>query len=150
MYNDADLYKDMLKAQIEVMEDCDMDCQKMGSGMTLVAVLNQVVLGFIGLNALFMFIGVWRYRWRVCSVYCTMFMCLFQLIVLIVSATALFSKYSMVYCATSLTPTAPGMFWHMADDYNMNVTLWGAQIVLMFCFVCCGFCSAYKADDSPM
>ena len=38
---------------------------------------------FMGINALFMFIGVWRYRWRACSVYCPVFMCLFQFIVLI-------------------------------------------------------------------
>jgi len=142
-----DLYKDILKAKIELYEDCDLDCQKRGSGMTIVAILNQTVLGLIGLNALFMFIGTWRYRWRACSVYCTIAMCMFQFIVLIVSATMLFSKYTMTLCATSLTSTAPDFMWSMADDVNINVQLWGAQLILMFCFVCCGFCSAYKADD---
>lgn len=60
--------------------------------------------GVIGLNAVFMFIGAWRYRWRVCSVYFTMVACLVQLVLSIVSATMLFTKYNAV-CGRSLTPT---------------------------------------------
>jgi hypothetical protein len=48
-----------------------------GSGLTLVATLNGTSLGLIGLNALFMFIGTWRYRWRVASVYFTFVACMF-------------------------------------------------------------------------
>lgn len=114
-------YKDLLKTRIEVLKDCDIDCQKSGSGMAWVALLNQIVLGLIGLNALFMFIGVWRSNFRVCSVYCTMAMCVIQLVVLILSAVMLFSSYTMAFCATSLTPVAPGLPWTMADDYSMNV-----------------------------
>ena len=147
-YYDEDLYKNVLEGMIEVYEDCDIDCQKMGSGMTVVAMVNQAVLGLIGLNALFMFIGTWRYRFRVCSVYCTLCMCMVQFIVLIISATMLFSKYTLVMCSTSLTPTAPDMMWTMADDYFVHTYLWGAQIIMMFVFVCFGMCSAYKAEDN--
>ena len=49
----------------------------------MMASLMGTAYGIIGLNALFMFIGTWRYRWRICSVYCTMFACLFQFAILI-------------------------------------------------------------------
>ena len=115
--------------------------------MTLVAVLNSTSLGIILLNSLFMFIGTWRYRWRVCSVYCTMFACVFQFAVIIVSATFLFSRYTTTLCMRSLTSTAGGLLWTMADDYATNVSLWVAQIFVMFGFLICGFCSAYKAEN---
>ena len=116
--------------------------------MSLVASLNGTALGFIGLNAIFMFIGTWRYRWRVCSVYCTLFSCLFQFAVIITSATMLFSKYTTTMCATSLTNTAGGALpWFMADDWAVNVMLWIGQIFLMFGFLACGLCSAMKSED---
>lgn len=37
--------------------------------------------------------------------------------------------------------------WTMADDYAANVMLWISQIFLLFGFMACGLCSAYKADD---
>lgn len=115
--------------------------------MTLVAILNSTSLTIILLNALFMFIGTWRYRWRVCSVYFTIFACLFQFAIIIVSATFLFSKYTSTLCMRSLTPTAGALMWTMADDYATNVSLWTSQIFLMFGFLICGFCSAYKAEN---
>ena len=63
--------------------------------------------GIIGLNAIFMFIGAWRYRWRICSVYCTMVACLVQISLTIFAATMLFTKYNNV-CMRSLTNTFSG------------------------------------------
>jgi hypothetical protein len=71
-----DLTKDLIAAQIDLAEDCDMDCQKGGSRLSVVASLMSGAYGVIALNALFMFIGAWRYRWRVCSLYCTFCACL--------------------------------------------------------------------------
>ena len=34
---DKDRYLDRIKSHIRIMEDCDMDCQKFGSGLSVVA-----------------------------------------------------------------------------------------------------------------
>ena len=145
-WTDEDLYRDLLEAQIDLAEDCDIDCQKNGSQLTLIAGLMGMSYGFVALNALFMFIGTWRYRWRVCSVYCTFATCLFQFIILIVSGALLFTKYNAV-CGRSMTKTAGDAFlWTMADDFYTTFSLWIISFVAMFCFVCCGLCSAYRPD----
>ena len=131
-----------MKSYIKLVEDCDMDCQKLGSGYSVIAGINQISMAFILLNFLCMFIGAWRYRWRVCSVYCTLVACLCQLILSIVSATMLFTKYNNV-CGRSLTNTFEGFRWTMNDDIMMTLNLWIASLVLMLPFVCCGMCSAY-------
>lgn len=147
-FANEDAWLDWEEARLDLWEDCDLDCQAAGSQMSLVASLNGTALGFIGLNALFMFIGTWRYRWRVCSIYCTLFACLFQFAVIITSATMLFSSYTTVMCATSLTNTMGGSLpWYMADDWAVNVMLWVGQIFLMFGFLACGLCSAMKSED---
>mmetsp|Transcript_835 Transcript_835/g.1288 ORF Transcript_835/g.1288 Transcript_835/m.1288 type:complete len:115 (+) Transcript_835:1102-1446(+) len=112
--------------------------------MTLVATLMSTMYGIIALNALFMFIGAWRYRWRVCSVYCTMCACLVQMVILMVSAVMLTGKYNTV-CMRSLTNTFEGFRWTMNDDFQMTFNLWVASFILMFPFVCCGMCSAFVA-----
>ena len=99
--NDKKFYTDVLKTHIELIEDCDMDCQKFGSGLSVTAAINQVSLAFILLNFLCMFIGTWRWRARVFSTYCTYVSCFVQFIILIVSGTMLFTPYSMM-CASSL------------------------------------------------
>jgi len=121
-----------------------MDCQKRGSQLTLVAQLMSAAFGVIALNALFMFIGAWRYRWRVCSLYCTFCACMTQLILSIVSAVFLFSKYNAV-CSLSLTNTFTGFRWTMNDDFTMTFNLWVASLILMLPFVCCGMCNAYAS-----
>ena len=141
-WNQKDLTTDLMKAVRDLEEDCDMDCQKFGSGLSVIAQLMGGAYGIIGLNALFMFIGAWRYRWRVCSVYCTLVACLCQLILSIVSATMLFTKYNNV-CGRSLTNTFEGFRWTMNDDIMMTFNLWVASLILMLPFVCCGMCSAY-------
>ena len=123
-----------------------MDCQKRGSQLTVVAMLMSAAYGIIGLNALFMFIGAWRYRWRVCSVYCTMCACCTQLILSIVAATMLFSKYNNV-CMRSLTTTFDNFRWTMNDDFTMTFNLWVASWILMLPFVCCGMCSAFVSTS---
>ena len=147
-WNDIDMYRDFRRAMLETIEDCDVDCQAKGSQLTMIAGLLGIVYFLVGLNALAMFIGTWRYRWRVCSIYCTLFACLFQFAIIVTSATMLFSSYTLVLCAGSLTDTAPGMPWTMADDWSVNVMLWVAQIFLMFGFLACGLCSAMKDETA--
>ena len=85
-----------------MIDDCDIDCQKAGSQLTLIATLMGVVYGLVGLNSLFMFIGTWRYRFRICSVYFTMVLCLFQFCVIVATGVILDSKYNKV-CMRSMT-----------------------------------------------
>jgi len=112
--------------------------------MTLVATLMSTMYGIIALNALFMFIGAWRYRWRVCSVYCTMCACLVQVVILMLTAVMLTGKYNTV-CMHSLTNTFEGSRWTMNDDFQMTFNLWFVSWILMLPFVCCGMCSAFVA-----
>jgi hypothetical protein len=133
---DKKFYTDVLKTHIELIEDCDMDCQKFGSGLSVVAAINQISLAFILLNFLCMFIGTWRYRARIFSTYCTYVSCFVQFIILIVSGTMLFTPYSMM-CATSLEKTMGNTIsWHVADDWYSMTVLWATQWVWMFVFVC--------------
>lgn len=125
-------------------DECDIDCQARGSGLSTVGILNQISLGIIMLNAILMFAGTWRFNDRVISVYCTFAACLIQLIMLIISATYIFSIYSMQICSRSMTETAPGLFWTMHDDYYQNVYCWIVQIPLMFMFCCSGMIPAFK------
>lgn len=79
--NHEDLYKDMLDNWVDLIDDCDIDCQKNGSQMTVMALMMSIVYGLIGLNAIFAFAGTWSYGFRVCSTYCTLCMCMVQLAV---------------------------------------------------------------------
>lgn len=137
---DKKFYTEVLKTHIELIEDCDMDCQKFGSGLSVVAAINQISLGFILLNFLCMFIGTWRWRARVFSTYCTYVSCFVQFIILIVSGTMLFTPYSSM-CATSLVKTmGSSISWHVADDWYAVTMLWATQWVWMFVFVCAAMC----------
>ena len=127
------------------MDDCDIDCQRAGTQLTLIATLMGVAYGIVGLNALFMFIGTWRYRWRICSIYCTFFACFFQFFILCVVGALLFTKTNAI-CARSLFNTATGMPWTMADDFYVTFVIWIASFIWMFVFVCCGMCSAFRPD----
>ena len=123
-----------------------MDCQKKGSQLSLVAALMGAAYGIIGLNALFMFIGAWRFRWRVCSIYCTFVACLFQFAILVTAGVLLMTKYNNV-CSRSMTITAPGYArWTMADDFSITFQLWISTIFTTFIFLCCGMCSAWNPD----
>ena len=135
---DKQLYVDVLKNYITIMEDCDMDCQKFGGGLSVVAAINQISLAFILLNFLCMFIGTWRYRARVFSTYCTYVSCFVQFLILIVSGTMLFTPYAMT-CSTSLKKTlGADISWHIADDWYALTVLWATQWIWMFVFVCAG------------
>lgn len=98
---EEDLWKDYLREYIEMVEDCDIECQRMGSGLSIVAFLNSLVLGLIGLNAVLMCIGIKSSMFRTMSVYCNLATCMCQAAVLVVSAFCIFSKYSMTFCARS-------------------------------------------------
>ena len=52
--------------------------------MSVIAFLGWLVNMFIGINAIFMFVGVWKNFWRVTSIYCTLCMFVVQLIFVIV------------------------------------------------------------------
>lgn len=133
----------LLKAKIDLYEDCDDDCRKYGSRMTPSAILLGVAYGIIGLNSLFMLIGAWRWRWRVCSLYCTIFACLFQFAILITTGVFLMTKYNAV-CGRSMAKTAGDAFpWTMVDDFKMTFSLWVGSFFVMFGFLCCGLCSAW-------
>ena len=137
-------YRGMLDLYIKIVEDCDMDCQKLGSGFSIVAAFNQISIAFILLNFLCMFIGAWRWRARVFSTYCTYVSCLVQFIILILSSTMLFTNYASL-CGRSSQLTMGKMEWRMSDDYGVLVFLWGSQWIWMFIFVCAGMCQQYKA-----
>lgn len=144
-WKDEDLYRDLLKDYIDLFEDCDVDCQARGSQLTGIASLLAMVYGLVYLNAIFMFIGAWRYRWRICSLYCTFCVCLVQFVVLIVTGAMAFTKYNTM-CGRSMTETmGKGNMWTMADDFYMTFTLWVTSFITMFCFVCCGMCSAVRS-----
>jgi len=137
---------DLLEAFNDLANDCDMDCQKRGSQLTIIAMILGTSFEIVALNSLFMFIGAWRYRARVCSVYCTLATCLIQFILTIVAGTMMFTKYNNV-CARSLTNTFDNFRWTMNDDFTMTFNLWVAGIILMLPFVCCGLCSAVVSYD---
>jgi len=143
-WSDKELTTALNNARVDLQDDCDMDCQKRGSSLSAVAALMSTAYGIIALNALFMFIGAWRYRWRVCSVYCTMCACLVQVVILMLTAVMLTGKYNTV-CMHSLTNTFEGSRWTMNDDFQMTFNLWFVSWILMLPFVCCGMCSAFVA-----
>jgi len=141
---DEDLYRDLLKDYIDLYEDCDVDCQVAGSQLTAIAGLMGAVYGLVTLNAIFMFIGTWRAGARICSIYCTFGVCLFQFAALIAVGAMMFTNYNKI-CARSMTETmGKGNMWTMADDFYMVFTLWIISFITMFCFVCCGLCSAIR------
>ena len=145
---DKDRYLDRMKAHVRIMEDCDLDCQKFGSGLSVVASINQISLGFLALNMLCSFIGAWRWRARVFSTYCTYVSCCVQFIIMIVSGVFLYTDYA-VMCMTSTVKVAgsgPTAEWMMADDYISMTWIWGTQFILIFVFACVGMCQQYKCE----
>lgn len=139
---DEDLYRSLLKDWIDLMDDCDVDCQARGSQLTTIAGLMGAVYGLVALNAIFMFIGTWRYRWRICSIYMTFGVCLFQFAATIAAGALLFTKYNAI-CSRSIAETmGDGNYWSMADDFYVTFSLWILSFITMFCFLCCGLCSA--------
>jgi hypothetical protein len=144
-WSDEDLYRDLLKERIELAEDCDVDCLAKGSQLTIIAILMSVAYSVVGLNAIAMFIGTWRCGWRICSVYCTFFACIFQFAILISVGAMMFSKYGAL-CARSMNSTAAPFLWTMADDFYVTFIVWIFSFIWMFVFVCCGMCSAFRPE----
>ena len=150
-WNDVDLYRDFRRDWLDTIETCDVDCQAKGSQLTLIAGVLGLVYGLVGLNALAMFIGTWRYRWRICSVYFTGLVCMFQFCVIIATGALLFTKYNGI-CARSLRKTSvwdSAFIWTMSDDFYMVFSLWIFSIFSM-----CGFtdCASWQVrrDKSQM
>jgi hypothetical protein len=146
--NNSEIYRDLIRDYIEMVDDCDVECQARGSQLTLVAGLMGTVYGLVCLNALFMFVGTWRYRWRICSVYFTWFVCMFQLCVLIATGALLDSKYNRV-CMRSMTATWGVGIWTMADDFYVTGSMWVLSFFLMIGFVCCAGCQVMR-EKTPM
>ena len=121
-----------------------MDCQKFGSGLSVVASINQISLGFICINMLCSFIGTWRWRARVFSTYCTYFSCCIQFLIMIVSGVFLYTDYAVMCSSSTVKVAGSGHgdmgIWMMADDYAMMTNLWGTQFILIFVFLCVGMC----------
>lgn len=132
------LTTDYMDAIIDLQADCDISCQKKGSQLTVIAIIMGVAYTVIAANAIIMFIGVWFYRYRFCSFYCTFFSFFLQLIVLIVTASLLFTKYNAV-CSLSTTNTYENFRWTMRDDFTMTLSLFSISWILLFVFVCFGF-----------
>ncbi len=143
---DTDYTSDLMAAKIELQEDCDMDCQKKGSQLTVIATLMGTIYGFVGLNALCMFCGAWVFYCRMASIVCTMVTCLVQFALLITSGVMMMTKYNNV-CGRSMTITAQGFRWTMADDFYVTFMLWVASFFTMFGFVCCAMCQCYKSGS---
>lgn len=99
-FNDESLYRTQLEDYINMVDNCDVECQAKGSQMTLVASLGAAAFAMISFNALLMFFGTWMYQARVASVICTGVSCMFQFIVIVISGVCLFSPYAM-YCRHS-------------------------------------------------
>lgn len=91
---DNEMQKAWLENIVELVEDCDIDCQRTGSGMSTVAMLNGLALTFIVINCIFMLCGINMKRCRMLSVYCTFFTCMFQFAIIITTAVYIFSSYT--------------------------------------------------------
>lgn len=139
----GDEYKNLLQAQVDLMQDCDLDCQSRGTQLTVVAGLMTSVFAVIGLNSIFMFIGTWYFWARICSIYFTMVACMFQAAALIAAGAMLFTKYNMV-CGRSLFYTFEPFLWHYGDDLFMTASIWVIAWFAMFIWAACGLCSAYR------
>ena len=142
-WDTTELYRDLMKDYIDLIDDCDIDCQARGSQLTIVAILLNTVYGLVCLNALMMFIGTWRYGFRVCSVYFSIFICLFQFCVIVATGVILDSKYNKV-CMRSMTKTWGVGIWTMADDFYMTGSLWLISIFTMIGFCCCAGCQVMR------
>ena len=128
--------------------DCDMDCQANGSQLTLVAALNEASLALIVANGLLGIWGGWSPVGRMSQTYCTFLAFTFQLVILIVCGTMLFTPFAKT-CYSSLFPTAGDYsMWTMHDDYIMVVVLWGTQFIWLFIFACIGLCGAVKSEET--
>ena len=119
---------------------CDINCQAEGTQLTLIASMMSGAYGIACLNALFMFIGAWRHRWRICSIFCTFLVCLLQIAVLVVSIILWIGPYGTL-CGYSNTNTAEGFRWTMHDDIIATRNLWIFLAICVLPFFCCGMCS---------
>lgn len=138
--------QDLLQDRIDIRNDCDKDCQKMGSGMTLCAILLSVAMGLIQLNAIIMFAGTWRPMDRIISTYCFPVCGIIQFVMLIVCSVYLFKPYARM-CARSLYPTwGENVQWYMSDDYFVMTFSYITQWIWMFVFCCIGTCGMCRVE----
>ena len=115
-HNDDDFYKNYLKNEIALMEDCDTDCQQKGSQMTSVARLNKILFEIIVANAAIMFLGAFFYEFRVVSVCSTPSVALIYVYIIVYTWSLLNSPYA-IFCSHSMQDTTGDHKWTMRDDY---------------------------------
>ena len=135
------MYRDYLFDINDMIEECDVDCQAKGSQLTIIAILMGTLYGLVWINALCMFIGTWRYRFRICSVYFSTFLCMFHLAVLITVGVLGFTKYNGI-CARSMRTTSVwdgAYIWTMADDFYATFSMWIGSFFLFFGFWACTY-----------
>lgn len=135
-YPDLDLQKDLFKSLLDMVEDCDFDCQKKGSRMSTIAALMTSVWTFIMLQACCMCCGINMAPARIFSVYCALVNWLLQLILTAVAMSFFFTKYNAV-CARSTAETGP-MDWKMFDDFMVTGSLLIFSILIMTFICMCG------------
>ena len=112
----------------------------------MVAALMAIPYAMFGLTGIMMILGNVTPNCRVGAIFCTLCSGCVLFICLLISATMLFSNYSVV-CSRSMTKTAgDGIFWYMADDYRMVVTLWATSWIVLMCFCCCGLANTINAQ----
>ena len=130
-----------------MVDDCDIECQQKGSQLSVVATLLSIPYGLFGLSGIMMIIGNVTPNCRVGALFCSLCSGCLLFIFLLVSATMLFSQYSMV-CSRSMVKTAgDGIFWYMADDWRMVWALWSISWPVLMCLCCCGCANAVKVQN---
>jgi hypothetical protein len=139
----GDEFKDLMQAKVDLLEDCDLECQAKGTQLTVIAGIMAAAYGLIALNAVFMFVGAWFSWARICSVYFTLFACVFQFGVMVATGAMLFTKYNNL-CARSLFRSFEPFLWFLADDIFTTFSIWVTTWVGMFIWLCCGLCSAWR------
>ncbi len=102
---DTPYYDELMEAKIELMEDCDIDCQQKGSQLTRVAFLLMISYSLVIINSIFMCIGSFRFFCRMCSTLCSLLICCGQIGIQLLCIGLLFSKYNSV-CRYSEFKTA--------------------------------------------
>lgn len=143
---DEDLFKEALRDKITMVDDCDIECQQKGSGLSVVATIMAIPYAMFALTGIMMALGNVTPNCRVGAIFCTFCSGLVLWIMLIVSATMIFSDYSTV-CRKSMVKTAgDGIYWYMADDFQMVILLWATSWITLNLFCCCGCMNAVNVQ----
>ena len=78
---DLEIYKNYLTRFIDMVDDCDIDCQSKGSQLTFVAFLLAISYAIVFLNSLAMLLGSVRAFWRTLTIYLSLGACVGQVVI---------------------------------------------------------------------